>query len=344
MTTYQLLQVIWFALWGLLWAIYFGLDGFDLGSGMLAGLSRDKQERDTLIGTLAPIWDGNEVWVITAGGVTFAAFPKLYAVMFSTLYLPLILILLGLVLRAVAIEFYHHMAYNPGWQNFWAKILSVASLVVALLFGVAFGNIFAGLPFDASGWKGNVILSLLTPYGILTGLLFVSAFVMNGFSWFAHKVADDALRQKAMENAKKMWIVTLILGVLFYGLMPVMTPLMQNYKDLPVLFVVPLISVAMLLLARTSMGKGRPLAAMIYGSLTVFFAVITGVIGMFPNMLPSRLDPDLSLTAFNASSSQYTLTFMLIVVLIFLPFVLLYQGWNLKLFGQGKTGSEAGHY
>lgn len=332
---YAVLQIIWFALWGLLWAIYFGLDGFDLGSGMWAGLAKDKKERDAVIASLAPVWDGNEVWVITAGGVTFAAFPKIYAVMFSSLYIPLILILLGLVLRVVAIEFYHHQDYSPAWQNFWAKVLGVASLVVALLFGVAFGNLFEGLPITAEGWQGNVTLSLLNPYGILIGLLWVCAFLMNGSSWLAHKCPDADVRAKYMGMAKKLYPVVLVLAVLALGLAFVMTSLWENYLKIPVLLIVPLAAVVMLLWTGYNIYKvGNPFKALWTGSLTVLLAAVWGVGGMFPKMIFSKLDPAIVLDCFNSSSSQYTLTFMLIVVLIFLPFVLLYQGFALKTFGK----------
>lgn len=339
---YAVLQIIWFALWGLLWAIYFGLDGFDLGSGMWAGIAKDKKERDAVISSLAPVWDGNEVWVITAGGVTFAAFPNIYAAMFSSLYIPLILILLGLVLRVVAIEFYHHMDYSPAWQNFWAKILGIGSLVVALLFGVAFGNLFEGLPITAEGWQGNVTLSLLNPYGILVGLLFVCAFLMNGASWLAHKVPDEMVRQKYFGLAKKLYPVVLVLAVLTLGLAFVMTKLWANYLAIPVLLIVPLAAVVLLLWTGVILYKnGNPFKALWTGSLTVLLAAVWGVGGMFPNMIFSKLEPEIAMTCFNSSSSQYTLTFMLIVVLIFLPFVLLYQGFALKTFG--KQG-DVQHY
>lgn len=341
--SHEMLQVIWFILWGLLWAIYFGLDGFDLGSGMLAGVFRKDDEQHQLIGALAPIWDGNEVWVITAGGVTFAAFPKLYATMFSSLYLPLFLILFGLMGRALAIEFYHHMDYSKSWQKVWGWVLAVGSFLVALLFGVAFGNIFQGLLLDAQGYHGNII-SLLNPYGLLTGVLFVVAFLMNGASWIAHKAKDDGLRAKGDTLAKKLWPVVLVVAAGWLVYTPFATNLIDNFLAMPVLFIVPLLAVVLLLLTRVYMGKGASLLALFMGSLTVGFTVLTGVIGLFPNMFPSKIDPLYNLTAFNSSSSQYTLQFMLIVTLIFLPLVLVYQVWAYKLFGKARTGSEAGHY
>lgn len=341
--SYELLQVIWFALWGLLWAIYFGLDGFDLGSGMLAGVFREDEEQRHLIGSLAPIWDGNEVWVITAGGVTFAAFPKLYATMFSSLYLPLFIILFGLMFRAAAIEFYHHMDFDKGWQRIWGWVLAVGSFLVAFLFGVAFGNIFQGMLLDAQGYHGTIV-SLLNPYGLLTGVLFVVAFLMNGASWLAHKAPNDELRAKADTFAKRIWPVVLVVAAGWLVYTPFATNLMQNYLKAPVLFLVPALAVVLLVLTRVYMQKGQHVFSLLMGSLTVGITVIAGVIGLFPNMFPSKIDPAYSLTAFNSSSSHYTLQFMFIVVLIFLPFVLLYQVWAYKLFGRAGTGSEAEHY
>lgn len=341
--SHALLQVIWFALWGLLWAIYFGLDGFDLGSGMLAAVYRKERERHLLIGSLAPIWDGSEVWVITAGGVTFAAFPKVYATLFSSLYLPFFLILLGLILRAVSIEFYHQMDYAPRWQRFWGDTLAVGSLVVALLFGVAFGNLFQGMLLDGQGYHGTLV-SLLNPYGLLTGLLFVVAFLLNGANWMAHKSDHAEMRESALTFARRTWWILAVIAVAWLLYTPFATPLLVNFLTLPLLFLVPLGAVALLIATWVYGRRGAPALALLSGSLTVALLVITGVIGLFPNMFPSRLEAAASLTAYNASSSPYTLRLMLIVTLIFLPCVLLYQTWAYRLFGKGRTGSEVGHH
>jgi len=243
----------------------------------------------------------------------------------------------------VAIEFYHHMNYDPKWQRLWEIVLPIASFVVAFLFGVAFGNLFAGLPFDANGWHGN-ILSLLNPYGLLTGALFVVAFLFNGANWMAHKSADEGLHEKALNFANKCWIALLVIGVAWYAYTPFATPLLGNYLAIPVLLIVPVAAVVCLLMAKVVLAKRRPLASLVYGSLTVFFTALFGVIGLFPNMLMSAMDPSVSLTAFNSSSSHYTLNLMLIVTVLFLPLVLAYQAYAYRLFGKAKTGSEAGDY
>jgi cytochrome d ubiquinol oxidase subunit II len=331
----SLLPSIWFFLWGLLWAIYFTLDGFNLGIGMLAGFA-NQEDQKRYFNSLGPIWDGIGVWLITAGGVTFAAFPKLYAVMFSSLYLPLIIILLSLVFRAVAIEFYHQLD-EPRWKKAWTTILSVTSFLVALLFGVAFGNIFQGLLLDGAGYHGN-ILSLLNPYGILTGLLFVLIFIYNGSLWAAHKAESES----GFAIAKKIYIPVVLVAVAFLVYTAFATTLWNNFIATPVLFIVPLLAVVSLLGSGALLIKKRPGTALMTGSLAVLLTVMTTIVGLFPRMFPSKLDAAYTLTAFNASSSQYTLKIMLGVTLVFLPIVLVYQIWQLRMFT--AAGAEEIHY
>ena len=331
------LPSIWFLLWGLLWAIYFALDGFDLGAGMLAAWL-PKRERETAVRSLGPVWDGNEVWLITAGGVTFAAFPKLYATMFSSLYAPLMLVLVALILRAVAIEF-SHLVESEVWKGFWINVLSVASLLVALLLGVAFGNIFQGLPFDQAGYHGT-LLTLLNPYGLLTGVLFVVAFLYNGSAWLA-RAEDRALRERGMRLSAGLWPVFLALAALFMGATPFATELFANYLRQPLLLLLPLLAVAALVGARLFMARRQAGLTLIAGSGAVLLTVMAAVVGLYPNMFPSSLDPAMTLTAFNAASSLGTLRLMLIVTIIFLPIVLLYQIWFYKLFNGPETDEEA---
>ena len=173
------LQITWFVLWAVLWAVYFMLDGFVLGLGYMSGLiAKNDTERRVLINAVGPVWDGNEVWLLTAGGATFAAFPTTYAVMFSSLYTALLLLLFALIVRGVAFEFRGKMD-SPAWKSGWDTAIMVSSFLPALLFGTAFGNIFMGLPMDATGYHGG-LLSLLNPYGIVTGLLFVCLFAVHG--------------------------------------------------------------------------------------------------------------------------------------------------------------------
>lgn len=335
------LPAVWFALWGLLWAIYFALDGFDLGAGMLAALLPEDRERPQLIESLAPFWDGNEVWLITAGGVTFAAFPKLYALMFSSLYAPLMLILVALVLRAVAIEFYH-LEGNPAWRRFWSRTLAGGSFAVALLFGVAFGNIFRGLPFDQAGYHGT-LLSLLNPYGLLTGALFVLAFVFTGSAWMAYRAPGGTLRATGLAYGRRTWPYLFLAAAAFLAYTPFATGLAANYIAAPWLLVLPLAAVAGLVVARTYLVQERAGGALVSAALAVLATVLTGIAGLYPNMFPSSLNTAHNLTAFNAASSPYTLRNMLIVTAVFLPLVLVYQVWFYKVFAAGKSEHEAGY-
>ena len=186
----MVLQNLWFVLWGALWAVYFMLDGFDFGTGMLRMfLSRDETDRRMTIAAIGPVWNGNEVWLITAGGATFAAFPATYASMFSFLYLPMLLILFSLILRGVAVEF-RGKSDNAGWRAAWDWVLAVSSLSAPLVLGLGFGNIFRGLLFDAGGYHGT-FGGLFNPYGLLTAVLFIVLFLQHGALWLAWRAEGD---------------------------------------------------------------------------------------------------------------------------------------------------------
>lgn len=193
-------QIIWFILWGLLWAVYFALDGFDLGAGILYPfISKNEIDKKAVIHAIGPVWNGNEVWLITAGGATFAAFPTTYAYMFSYLYTPLLIILFALIIRGVAVEF-RPKATSEGQRKLWDYGILIGSFIPALLFGVAFGNIFMGLKFDDSGYYGT-LFSLLNPYGILVGLLFLFTFIVHGALWVSLKCLMN-LQTEPLERQK----------------------------------------------------------------------------------------------------------------------------------------------
>ena len=333
-----MLETIWFLLWGLLWAIYFTLDGFDLGLGTaMPFLAKDEKEIRTIYNSLGPFWDGNEVWLITAGGVTFAAFPTTYAVMFSTLYTPLLLILFALIIRAVSFEFRGKID-GRGWRRLWDTCLFVGSFAPALLFGVAFANIFQGIPFDAEhAFHGN-LLTLLNPYGILGGLLFVLLFVQHGLLWLAIKTSD-ALHDRTAKVLPVIWVILLVVAVIFLVDTWFATSLYKNYLANPVLFLIPLVTVVALLAVRMFMAKAKWWAAWFASGLTILTATLFGVIGLYPNLFPSSIDPAAGLTAFNSSSSPLTLKIMLAVALIFVPLVIAYQTWAYYIF-RGKVTDE----
>ena len=323
-------QIIWFVLWGVLWAVYFMLDGFVLGSGMLHRfLGRNDTERRVIINTFGPVWDGNEVWLITAGGATFAAFPTTYALMFSYLYTALLLLLFALIVRGVCFEFRGKIG-SEQWKGVWDWAILVASFIPALLFGVAFGNIFQGFPMDAAGYHGS-FLSLLNPFGLLTGALFVLLFLVHGALYLTVKTEGD-LSARALATANRFWPVLLVVAALFLAAAYPATRLYENYLSVPFLLAVPLLAVGSLLMIRVSTAKGKPLTAFAASCLTILLVVATGLIGLFPNLIPSTLDPASSLTIYNSSSSLYTLKIMTAIALIFVPIVIAYKIWVYRVF------------
>lgn len=331
-------QVTWFVLWAVLWAAYFMLDGFVLGTGMLHHvLGRNDRERKMLIRTVGPVWDGNEVWLLTAGGATFAAFPKTYALMFSYLYTALLLLLFALIIRGVSLEFRNKLA-GDGWKRSWDLGIFLGSALPALLLGVAFGNIFSGLPMDAAGYHGS-LLSLLNPYGLLTGALFVLLFLVHGSLYVGTKTTGD-LSSRAFALAGTLWYAELGVAVLFLAATAFSTRLYDNYLRTPALLAVPAVAVAALVGIKLFHAKGRNLAAFASSCATIVAVVFTGVIGLFPNLIPSSIDPAHSLTIFNSSSSRYTLKIMTVVALLFVPVVIGYKIWVYRVFRAPVTEKD----
>ncbi len=323
----MVLETIWFYLWGLLWALYFMTDGFDLGIGTLYPiLGKSNADKQTMINAMGPLWDGNEVWLLTAGGVTFAAFPLVYAVMFSSLYTALMLILFALIIRGVSFEFRNKID-SPAWIKVWDTCIFVGSIAPAILFGVAFANIFRGVPINGDGiFQGN-LFTLLNPYGLLGGVLFLLLFVQHGANWIIIK-SDGDLQERAIKMSKSIWPVLLAVAVIFLVATWFATPLYQNYLSSPILFVVILGTVAALLCIRYFLNQRNWFKTWFASAFTIVGATFFGVIGLYPNLFPSSIDPNFSLSAHNASSSPLTLKIMLMVVILFMPLVLAYQIWT----------------
>ncbi len=327
----MMLPTIWFILWGVLWAVYFMLDGFDLGLGtLLPFLAKDDNDRRVIYRTMGPFWDGNEVWLITAGGVTFAAFPTTYAVMFSGLYSALMLILFALILRGVSFAF-RDQVDDPRWRRLWDTCLFLGSFLPALLFGVAFANLFKGIPIDAEGIYQGTLFTLLNPYGLAGGLLFVLLFIVHGSLWLAVKSHGD-LHRRAGHLAARTWPLLLIMAVIFLLATQRWTTLFDNYAAHPILLLIPIIAVAALITMRAFIKRAQWWKAWFASSLTIVTVTLFGVVGLFPNLLKSSLNPAYSLTAFNSSSSPLTLKIMLGVALTFVPIVIAYQVWVHFLF------------
>ena len=333
-----MLAITWFILWGVLWAVYFMLDGFDLGLGsMLPVLAKNEKERRMIYNSMGPFWDGNEVWLITAGGATFAAFPKTYAVMFSSMYSALMLILFALILRGVSFEFRNKME-GEGWKKVWDAFMIIGSFAPALLFGIAFANIFKGIPIDAQGHYQGTLLTLLNPYGVLGGILFLLLFFVHGSLWLTIKTSGDISR-RAANTAKWLWPFAIAAAAAFLIMSAVSTNLWNNYLDTPVLLVIPALAVTGMVTSRLYMEKSAWIA-WAGSSFSIVFCTFFGIAGLYPDMFPSSIDPAYSLTLFNSSSSDLTLKIMLGVVLVFVPIVITYQTIVYKTFSFKLTDKD----
>lgn len=335
----MILQDIWFFLWGLLWAIYFISDGFDLGIGsLLPFLAKTDEEKRIMYNSMGPLWDGNEVWLLAAGGVTFAAFPQVYGVMFSSLYSALMLLLFSLILRGVSLEFRSKVAH-PAWRKLWDACMFAGSLFPAILLGVAFANIFRGIPFDENGVYQGTLFTLLNPYGLLGGVLFLMLFLVHGAIFLSIKSNGD-LHRRVVQTAGNLWWPLLVAAVIFLVASAFSTSLYQNYLAHPMLFLVIGVTVLALLGIKVFLAKGHFWKAWFSSALTIIGATFYGVIGLYPNMFPSSINPSYSLSAHNASSSPLTLKIMLIVAVIFVPIVLAYQIWAYNLFKHKVTEDD----
>ena len=333
------LQTTWFFLWGLIWALFFVTGGYDLGIGSLYPfLGKTEQDKRMMINAKGPLWDGNQVWLLTAGGVTFAAFPQVYATMFSALYAALMLILFALIIRGVSFEFRHQLD-DPRWIKVWDTCIFIGSIAPAILFGVAFANIFQGIPFDQQGIYQGTLFTLLNPYGLLGGVLFLLLFMQHGALWLAIRTTGD-LQERAIGTAKKLWPVLLAVAVIFLIASWFATDLYANYLAYPVYFLVIVLAVVGLLAARLFIAKQAWFKAWFASALTIIGCTFFGVVGLFPSLFPSSINPRYSLTAFNASSSPLTLKIMLTVVIIFVPIVLAYQIWAYNLFKTKVTEED----
>ena len=337
-----MLESIWFILWGVLWAIYFVLDGFDLGMGTLMPvLAKNDYERRIVYNAAGPFWDGNEVWLIAAGGVTFAAFPTAYAGMFSGLYTALMLLLFALIIRGVAFEF-RGKVDSPGWRKVWDTCLVVGSLLPAVLLGVAFANIFQGLPLNEQFQNTGGLFDLLNPYGLAGGVLFLVMFCLHGSLWLAIRSSGD-LQRRAGAMAVRLWPLQLLLIVVFLIWSAMSTQLFANYMLMPLLFLILALPVGGLVMQRTYMAAKRWWMAWFSSAVTIAGVALFGVIGLFPAIIPSSLNPAWSLTIWNSSSSTLTLSIMLGVAVVFVPIVILYQIWAYRNFSHPVTEEDM-HY
>ncbi|MFD8030445.1 cytochrome d ubiquinol oxidase subunit II [Streptomyces sp. NPDC059717] len=318
------LHDVWFVLIAVLWIGYFFLEGFDFGVGILTKLlARNRTERRVLINTIGPVWDGNEVWLLTAGGATFAAFPEWYATLFSGFYLPLLVILVCLIVRGVAFE-YRAKRPEERWQRNWETAIFWTSLIPAFLWGVAFANIVRGVKIDRNLEYVGGVGDLLNPFALLGGLVTLTLFTFHGTVFTALKTVGN-IRERARRLARWVGLLTAALALLFL----VQAQIDQgDGKSLIALIV----AVAALVVALVANQAGREGWAFALSGVTVVAAVAMLFLTLFPNVMPSTLDADWSLTVSNASSSPYTLKIMTWCAGIATPLVLLYQGWTYWVF------------
>ncbi len=335
--SHETLQTIWFLLIAVLWIGFFFLEGFDFGVGMLMPfLCKDDKERRTLINTIGSTWDGNEVWLLTAGGATFAAFPQWYATMFSGFYLALFLLLVGLIIRGISFE-YRSKDANPKWRHTFDWMIAVGSFLAPLLLGTAFANLARGVPINEKMIYTGNLFTLLNPYGLIGGLTMVAVFLLHGANFLTLRLEGD-LRERARAAAKKLYIgaavMVIVLGITTYIYTDIVTKVGIDPG------VIPIASVLVLLVTIYFINQRREGWAFAFTGLHIVLTQVAFFMLMFPRVMISSTNPAWSLTIYNASSSQYTLTVMSIVALIFVPIVLAYQGWTYYMFRKRVTTKE----
>ncbi len=328
------LNTIWFLLIGVLFIGYFILEGFDLGVGILLPfVAKNDVERRMVINTIGPHWDGNEVWLITAGGAMFAAFPNWYATLFSGFYVALFLMLIALIIRGVAFEF-RSKDDNPLWRSFWDWAIFFGSLLPAILWGVAFANFIRGVPINAEFQYVGNFWDLISVYSVVGGLVTLTGFLVQGAIFLSLKL-EEGYAEKIRQLSLKLWIPNVIVMITFviqtYFFTDILTVLGVNPGIIPIGAVLSLLAVGWLIQQK------RLGWAFIINSLAILFSVSTMFRILFPRVLVSSIDPAFSLTIFNASSSPYTLKLMTIVAIIFVPIVLVYQGWTYWVFRKRVT-------
>ena len=334
-------QTTWFLLIAVLWVGYFILEGFDFGVGaLLPFVSRNEADRRAVLTTLGPVWDGNEVWLLVAGGATFAAFPEWYATLFSGFYLPLFLILVALIVRGVAFE-YRSKYGKAQWRQRWDIAIVTASIVPALLWGVAFANIVRGVPIERSV-EGNLeyvggFFNLLNPYALLGGVVTLTVFLTHGAIFLSLKTAGE-IRERARGFAIKLGLIAAIAAVAFLVWTNLMLPELNN-------IVLALSAVVALswLAGLYSTLKVREGWAFIFSAVAIAAFVADLFYALYPRVMPSSLGSQFDLTITNASSTEYTLKVMTVVAVIMTPLVLIYQGWTYWVFRKRISASQILH-
>ncbi len=327
------LNTLWFILVTVLFTGFFLLEGFDYGVGILLPfVGRADRERRMVLNAIGSFWDGNEVWLLTAGGALFAAFPHWYATMFSGFYLALFLVLLGLIVRAVGFEF-RSKGEGAAWRGFWDWMIFAGSLVPALIFGVAVGNLLRGVPIDAHMTYTGGFWGLLNPYALVCGLTFVLLFALHG-AYFLCLRTSGVVLARSETAARRLWLPAVLAAV---ALLVYSYPATQLFAGGRIAWLLPALAAVNLLLAGVC-GYGKmPGWSFALSSLTIALVTVAAFRSLYPNVMISTTNPAWSLTIYNASSSPYTLKVMTIVAGTMVPIVLAYQGWTYWVFRKRLT-------
>lgn len=329
MATLEILQIIWFVLIGVLLVGYSLLDGFDLGIGtLLPFLSKSEDDTRTLFNAIGPVWDGNEVWLLTGGGALFAAFPHVYATVFSGFYLALMVVLFALILRAVSLEFWSHDEDN---RKVWKTTFILGSALPSILFGVALGNVIIGIPLDSSMEYTGSFFTLLRPFPLATGLLGFAAIMLQGTSYAVLKTEGE-LQHRARELSVKLWMA--YLGLIFIAFIAAAISMPWILKK-PLAWICTVITYASLIAFRQAIRQEKDMKAFLFSSLS--FIGLWGIVGslQFPTLVRALDNNSLNLTIFNSSSTELTLTVMLIISVIGMPLVIAYTAFVYRIF-KGK--------
>ncbi|MFA3781649.1 cytochrome d ubiquinol oxidase subunit II [Melioribacteraceae bacterium 4301-Me] len=323
------LNTIWFILIGVLFIGFFFLEGFDYGVGILLPfLGKEDKERRAIINSIGTHWDGNEVWMITAGGAMFAAFPNWYATLFSGFYLALVIMLLALIARGVAFE-YRSKKDDPIWRNRWDWVIFFGSFIPALLWGIAISNIVRGVPIDQHmNFTGN-FFSLINLFSVIGGLAALLLFTLHGAIFLSLKLTDNLL-ENSRKIAKKLWLPTTIVLFIYVAIGYFDTDMFTKLGVDP--GIIPILAGFAILSVRYLLKIQREGWAFTMTGITIAFSTITIFMGLFPRVMVSSTNPEWSLTIYNASSSPYTLKVMTIIAVIFVPIVLAYQAWSYWIF------------
>lgn len=336
------LNIVWYILFVVIIAGYIVLDGFDLGVGILhLFIAKNDEERRVTLNSIGPIWDGNEVWLILGGGALFAAFPLVYASLFSGFYGAMMLVLLFLILRAVAIEF-RSKRPGLGWRKMWDFIFFLASLCIALLLGVAFGNVLMGVPIDAQGNIQAFIPNLLTPFALLIGLTTISMLAYHGAIFLAMKT-DGELLARVKRSITPLMVTFFILNTIVIGVILLTHQEISNqYLAQLWLVILPAAALAAVIFAGWMVRRERYFIAFVASALMIILLILSSAAGLYPNLLISTINPDFNQTIFNAASEANTLVVMLVIAAVGMPFVILYTAGVYYIFrGKVKLGPSS---